>query len=74
MSDHLTAQHMLSYLDGELPRAQRRLAREHLQSCWTCRSEIEGLKADIAMILDVQREAFSPGLASPPRPWNTVEA
>jgi anti-sigma factor RsiW len=60
---------MLAYLDGELSRSETHYAKDHLHSCWTCRSEVERLKADIATILDAQNESFSPALPPPPFPW-----
>jgi hypothetical protein len=69
MNNHLTSRQMLAYLDGELSRSEMHYAKDHLHSCWTCRSEVERLKADIATILDAQNEIFSPALPSPPSPW-----
>jgi len=71
MNNHLDHQQMLAYLDGELSRAETHKAEKHLHSCWTCRTEVEHLKSDIATILDSQREMFSPALPSPPSPWPT---
>jgi hypothetical protein len=69
MNSHLTPQEMLSYLDGELSRSEGHKAEKHLHSCWSCRSEVERLKADIATILDAQNQSFSPILPPPPKPW-----
>jgi hypothetical protein len=74
MNNHLTPQQMLAYLDGELSRSEMHRADDHLHSCWTCRSEVERLKGDIATILDAQNESFSPALPPPPRPWVSFEA
>lgn len=71
MNNHLDHQQMLAYLDGEQSRPETRRAEEHLHSCWTCRTEVEHLKADIATILDSQKETFSPALPPPPSPWPT---
>ena len=73
MNSHLTTQQMLEYLDGESSRFESRRAEEHLHSCWTCRSEVERLKADISTILDAQKESFSSALPPPPRPWASFD-
>lgn len=74
MNNHLTRQQMLSYIDGELSRSEARKAEEHLHSCWTCLTEVDKLKADIATILDAQREQFEPTLPPPPKPWASIES
>jgi len=74
MNNHLTPQQMLSYIDGELSKAEARKAEVHLHSCWTCLTEVERLKADIATILDAQREQFAPALRPPPKPWASIES
>ncbi len=73
MNNHLTPQQMLAYVDGELSKSETRRAEDHLHSCWTCLTEVERLKADIATILDAQNESFSPALPPPPRPWPSFE-
>lgn len=74
MNNHLTPQQMLSYIDGELSKSEAREAEEHLHSCWTCLTEVDKLKADIATILDAQREQFEPALPPPPKPWASIES
>lgn len=73
MNSHLNPQQMLAYLDGELSKSEMHQAQDHLHSCWTCRSQVERLKSDIATILDAQNESFSPALPPPPRPWASFE-
>jgi anti-sigma factor RsiW len=36
--EHLEDAVILAYLDGELSRAAARKTKQHLQSCWNCRS------------------------------------
>lgn len=74
MNNHLTSQQMLAYIDGELSSSETRRAEDHLHSCWTCLTEVERLKGDIATILDAQNEGFSPALPSPPKPWASFES
>ncbi len=74
MNSHLTPQQMLAYVDGELSRSETRRAEEHLHSCWTCLTEMERLKDDIATILDAQNESFAPALPPPPQPWPSFQA
>ena len=74
MNNHLTSRQMLAYLDGELSRSETHHAEDHLHSCWTCRSKVERLTADIATILDAQNESFSTALPPPPRPWPSFNA
>lgn len=74
MSNHLTQQQMLSYIDGELPKSEARKVEDHLHSCWTCLTEVDKLKADIAVILDAQKEQFAPALPPPPKPWASIES
>lgn len=74
MSNHLTPQTMLAYIDGELSKSEMRQAEDHLHSCWTCLAEVERLKDDIALILDAQKEQFEPALPPPPKPWASFES
>jgi hypothetical protein len=73
MNNHLNPQKMLAYIDGELSKSETRRAEEHLHSCWTCLTEVERLKDDIALILDAQKEQFVPALPPPPKPWVSFE-
>lgn len=73
MNNHLTAQQMLAYIDGELSKSETQRAKEHLHSCWTCLTEVERLKTDIATILDAHNESFAPALPQPPQPWPSFQ-
>jgi anti-sigma factor RsiW len=73
MNNHLPPQKMLAYIDGELSKSETRQVEEHLHSCWTCLTEVERLKDDIALILDAQKEQFEPALPPPPKPWVSFE-
>ncbi len=73
MNNHLNPQQMLAYIDGELSKTEARRVEEHLHSCWTCLTEVERLKSDIALILDAQKEQFAPALPPPPKPWVSFE-
>lgn len=69
MSEHLSPQQTLAYIDGELSMAEARRVEKHLHSCWSCMTEMERMKADIATILDAYDKAFVPALPQPPGAW-----
>src|SRR5215471_7367280 len=73
MTKHLTREQLLNYLDGELPKAKMRAARDHIQSCWACRTELEHLQNDIGLIHDAQQQVVLPSLPPPPQPWPRLE-
>jgi len=73
MTDHLTQERLLRYMDGELSRSAMAETTEHVQSCWSCRVELEHLEKDIAIILDAHKTVFLPSLPNPPRPWVRIE-
>lgn len=73
MTDHLSREKLLRYVDGELPRAEASAVMSHLESCWSCRSAVDRLETDIALILDAQTQIFEPTLPPPPRPWTSIK-
>jgi len=74
MNDHLSPQEILAYIDGELSKTETQRAEKHLHSCWTCLTDVERLKADIATILDAHSESFAPALPRPPHPWPSFQS
>jgi len=51
---------MLAYLDGEMSMAKIRAIRNHLRSCWTCRSVLADLESQaeaISRLLTVHLES-----------------
>ena len=69
MTDHVTREGLLHYVDGELSRSAIAETKEHLQSCWSCRVELDRLEKDIGVILDAHNQVFMPSLPDPPQPW-----
>ena len=73
MTDHLTRERLLLYVDGELSRSAMAETKEHVQSCWSCRVELDRLEEDIGVILDAHNQVFMPSLPDPPQPWPRIE-
>ena len=73
MTDHVTRERLLHYVDGELSRSAIAETKEHLQSCWSCRVELDRLEKDIGVILDAHNQVFMPSLPDPPQPWPRME-
>ncbi len=73
MTDHLTREQLLRFLDGELSRSSTARVADHLQSCWACRSSLDQLEGDIANILKAQIQVFAPSIPDPPNPWPRLE-
>ena len=47
---HLNDEQLLAYLDGEMSMAQMRAVRNHLRICWSCRSVLAELEAQVEAI------------------------
>ena len=45
ISEHPNEETLLAYVDGELSNARVRAVRNHLTSCWTCRSVLADLES-----------------------------
>jgi len=74
MTDHLSPEELLLFLDGELPKRHRSAAELHIRSCWSCTTGLERLKADIGLIVDAHDQVVSPAVPPPPSPWLPVQA
>ena len=73
MTKHLSQEHLLRHLDGELSKFAMRKTEAHLHACWSCQVEFGRLKEQIAAILDAQNSVFGPSLPPPPSPWPRLE-
>jgi hypothetical protein len=73
VTEHLTHDQLLQYIDGELKRSAARRVKEHLQACWSCRTALERLKEDIGTIFDAQNHLLLRGFPAPPHPWPRLE-
>ena len=49
-SEHLNEETLLAYVDGELSSTRIRTVRNHLKSCWKCRSVLADLEAQAEAI------------------------
>jgi len=73
MTRHLQADELLRYFDGELSRSATRRIAAHLQSCGSCRADLERIKEEIEAVLDAQKLVFEPPLPPPPSAWPPLE-
>src|SRR5882762_654525 len=55
---HLDDADLISYLDGELTRAEQDYARTHLESCWNCRSQLLAVQKSIESFLRVRKQVL----------------
>jgi len=51
---------LISYLDGELARAEQEYARTHLESCWNCRSQLLAMQNSIESFLRLRKQVLPP--------------
>ena len=60
VSKHLNEEVLLAYLDGELSSSRIRRVRNHLTSCWKCRSVLADLETQaeaVSRLLSVQLDS-----------------
>jgi anti-sigma factor RsiW len=59
-SEHPNEEALLAYLDGELSNSRIRTVRDHLKSCWKCRSvlaDMESKAEAVSRLLSVQTDS-----------------
>lgn len=64
---------LLRYIDGELPARKVRHVGRHLEACWQCRSEVEGLQGAIADCVRYRKNVLETHLQAPPSPWRDLD-
>jgi len=55
---HLEDVDLISYLDGELERAEQEFARTHLEGCWSCRSHLLAVQNSIESFLRARKQVL----------------
>lgn len=65
---------LLRYVDGELSSREARRVRQHLETCWQCRADLEGLERTIGECVHYRNQVLRPNLPSPPAPWMDIYA
>jgi hypothetical protein len=66
---HPGEEQLLRFADGELRPREAVVVRAHLEACWGCRTELEGLQHSIG---DYVRYHESGPVPQPPRPWDDL--
>lgn len=56
-------------VDGELSTKDAVLAREHLEICWNCRSDLEMVEETISEFMDFRKKVQLPLVPAPPKSW-----
>lgn len=69
-NEHLSEEQFLMFADGELSAGETVKAREHLESCWTCRSELEKVEETISLFVEFRKNIQLPLSPPPPNDWN----
>lgn len=67
-SRHPSEEQLLGLLDGELAAGQAAAMRTHLEACWQCRTEMEGLEKAIARCVEYRKQ-MQELLPEPPKAW-----
>ncbi len=72
-SEHLTDDILAQYLDGELPSKQAAKAREHLETCWSCRGRANEFEQGVLSFLQY-RKVVVRELGGPPSNFHGFQA
>ena len=63
--EHVSDDHLLALLDGELSLTKSRSASRHLESCWECRARFEQVEGTIVRIVGYRKQLAAPFLPPP---------
>lgn len=69
-SEHLSEEQLLMLVDGELSAKDSANAREHIETCWNCRAELEKIEETISLFVEFRKKIQTPLNTAPPNNWN----
>lgn len=69
-NEHLSEEHLLMLVDGELSAKEAANAREHIETCWNCRVELEKIEETISLFVEFKKKIQTPLNTPPPNNWN----
>jgi hypothetical protein len=69
-NNHLTDEQLLMLVDGELLPKEAANARGHLETCWSCRAELEKIEETISTFVEFRKKVQIPLSPLPPSNWN----
>jgi hypothetical protein len=68
-NNHLTDEQLLMLVDGELSPKEAANARGHLETCWSCRAELEKIEETISTFVEFRKKVQIPLSPLPPNNW-----
>jgi hypothetical protein len=66
---HPSEESLLKCADGELATRQAARVRSHLETCWTCRAQLDKIEEAISLFVDFRRTVQVPLMGPPPSNW-----
>src|SRR5437879_4691597 len=71
---HSTDEELLKSLDCELSSKNAARVREHLETCWDCRLQLEKLQETISAFVEFRQQIQTPVSQEPPRKWSGFDS
>lgn len=71
---HPLEEQLVLFADGELEAAKANTVREHLSTCWQCRTRVNELTEAISEFVRYRDHFIVPPDVEPPRPWLDIRA
>jgi hypothetical protein len=68
-NQHPAEERLLASVDGELSNRQTTRTRQHLESCWPCRANLDRMQETISLFVEFQDQILQPATPPPPGNW-----
>ena len=70
---HPTEEDLLKCVDGELSAKEAARVRAHLETCWSCRLNLEKIEETISAFVEFRQQIQLPLTQKPPKNWNDFD-
>ena len=70
---HPTEEDLLKCVDGELSAKEAARVRAHLETCWSCRLNLEKIEETISAFVEFRQKIQIPLTQKPPKNWNDFD-